>query len=72
MATTIQISEKLHKELYERKLFSAESYEDVIWDMLEDTRELSDETIRLIRQSEKDMKDGRMRTLDEVKRELDV
>ena len=46
MATTIQISEELKKELTKKKLYTAESYEDVIWDLMEDTMELSDETKR--------------------------
>ena len=47
MATTIQISEKLLKELKARKVFEKESYEDLIWNLLEDNMEVNDETKKL-------------------------
>jgi len=37
--TTIQVSNILHNELIKRKLFDRETYEEVIWDLIEDTRE---------------------------------
>jgi hypothetical protein len=43
MATSIQVSVDLVDELKNRKIFDSESYEDVIWDLLEDTIELSQE-----------------------------
>ena len=67
MATTIQVSQELQKELSERKLGNNESYEEVIWDMLEDVMEISEETKRLLRESEADIKAGRVRTLGRVK-----
>ncbi len=70
MATTIQISEKLQKELSKRKLFDKETYEDVIWDMIEDTLELSDETKRDIEKSRKQIAQGKVHTLEEVKRKM--
>ncbi len=72
MATTIQISKDLHQELMERKLFDSESYEDVIWDMMEDIMEISNETKKSLRLAEKDVKEGRVSSLSEVKRELNV
>jgi len=72
MATTIQISKELQEKLKERKLFDSESYEDVIWDMLEDVTELSEETKRMIRKAEADIKADRIHSLSKVKRELDV
>ena len=44
MATTIQITEMLQKELSKKKIFEKETYEEVIWDLLEDTKELNQET----------------------------
>ena len=72
MATTIQISQHLQKELVQRKLSESESYEDVIWDMLEDVMEISAETKEILRQSEKDVKAGRVKSLSAVKRDLNV
>jgi predicted transcriptional regulator len=70
MATTIQISEDLQKELSKRKLFDRESYEEVIWDILEDTMELSEQTKRDIEESRKQIKRGKFKTLEQVKKEL--
>lgn len=70
MATTIQISKDLQQELVERKLFDNESYEEVIWDMIEDVMELSEETKKAIRLAEKDVKEGRTVSLEEVKKNL--
>ncbi len=72
MTTTIQISKSLQGELMERKLFDSESYEDVIWDMLEDIMEISEETKKTLRLSEKDIKERKINTLSDVKRELNV
>ncbi len=70
MATTIQISEKLMGELKNKKMYGKESYEEIIWDLLEDTMELSEETKRHIKQSEKEIKEGKTATLAEVKKQL--
>lgn len=70
MVTTIQITEKLQKELGKRKLYDRESYEEVIWDMIEDTMELSEETKRHIKQSRKEIKQGKTVSLEQVKKNL--
>ncbi len=70
MATTIQVSENLLKELKDRKLYDKESYEEIIWDLLEDTMVLSEETKKEIRQAEEEFKQGKVHTLEEVKQEL--
>lgn len=72
MATTIQISKELLEELKARKLYSKESYEEIIWDLIEDTSELSEETMKNIREAEEDIKAGRVYTLEEVKKELGI
>lgn len=68
--TTIQISKDLLEELKARKMYDKESYEDIIRDLLEDTMELSQQTLDNIRQSEKDIKAGRVKTLAEVEARL--
>lgn len=70
MATTIQVSPKLVDELKNRKMYDKESYEDVIWDLLEDSQELSEETLRNIKKSEEDIKAGRVKSHEQVKKEL--
>jgi len=70
MATTIQISTELRDKLNERKLYENETYEEVIADLIEDSAELSEETKRDIEQSRKDLKAGRIYTLEQVRKEL--
>ncbi len=70
MATTIQVSEKLIKELKQRKLYDKESYEELIWDLLEDSMELSEETKRHIKEAEKEIKEGKTVPLSQVKKNL--
>ena len=72
MVTTIQVSEDLQKVLQEKKLYDKESYEEVIWDLIEDTMELSEETKNNIELSRKQIKEGKVYTLEEVKKKLDL
>ena len=72
MATTIQISEDLLETLRKRKLNKKESYENIIWDLLEDTMELSEETKRDIAKSRKEIKEGKVKTLEQIKKELNL
>jgi len=68
--TTIQISKELQKKLEAKKMFEKESYEEVIFNLLEDTMELSEETKKNIEQSRTDIKAGRVYTLEQIKREF--
>ncbi|MCK5560120.1 MAG: hypothetical protein KAJ51_05985 [Thermoplasmata archaeon] len=70
MATTIQISENLHKELSNRKFFNRESFEEVIWDMIEDTRELNEQTKKELVEARAEIKAGKVHSLSKVKKEL--
>ncbi len=62
VTTTIQVSQDLVQVLKGRKLYDKESYEEVIWDLVEDTMSLSEETMTLLKQAEKDIKEGRVFT----------
>ncbi|MEK6899964.1 MAG: hypothetical protein AABX05_02460 [Nanoarchaeota archaeon] len=70
MATTIQVSRELLETLQKKKLYSKESYEEVIWDLVEDTMELSEETKRDIEAARAEVKAGKVYTLSEVKKKL--
>jgi hypothetical protein len=70
MPTTIQISEELQDELVKRKFFERETYEEVIWHMLEDTLELNEQTKNEIKQARAEIQAGKSHTLAEVKKEL--
>lgn len=70
MATTIQISEELQEELNKKKFFDRETYEEVIWDLMEDAVALSEETKKELERSRAEIKAGRYKTLSEAKKEL--
>lgn len=70
MVTTIQISNKLKEKLATRKMSGKDSYEDVIWDLFEDTMELTEQTKREIAQSRKEVKAGKYVTHEQVKKRL--
>ncbi len=68
--TTIQISLELQNELNKKKFVEKETYEEVIWGVLEDTQELSEETKKEIEQARAEIKAGKSHTLSQVKKEL--
>ena len=70
MATTIQISEQLVETLKKRKQYGKESYEEVIWDMVEDSIEINEETKREIERARVDIKAGKFYTHEQVKKRL--
>ncbi len=70
METTIQVSHELHDTLKSRKMRDSETFEDIIWDLIEDTMELSEETKRNIEISERQIKKGKVRKWEDVKKEL--
>ncbi|MBR9690709.1 enoyl-CoA hydratase/isomerase family protein [Candidatus Woesearchaeota archaeon] len=70
MTTTIQISNELKQTLSKRKLYKKETYEEVIWDLIEDTMELSEQTKKNMEISKEQIKRGEFKTLEEVKKEL--
>ncbi|MFH1211317.1 MAG: hypothetical protein V1659_00125 [Candidatus Woesearchaeota archaeon] len=70
MATTIQVSDKLMETLKSRKMYDKESYEELIWDLLEDSLELSEQAKQHIAQSEKEIAAGKTVPLDEIKKRM--
>ena len=72
MATTIQISKELSSKLKNMKMYEKESYEEIIWDLIEDRMEFSEETKKNIVQSEKEIKEGKTVSLTEVKKKLGI
>lgn len=70
MVTTIQISEELKEKLSLRKMSNKDSYEEIIWDLLEDTMELNEQTKKEIEISRKEIKEGKFYTHEQVKKEL--
>jgi hypothetical protein len=72
VSTTIQISQNLQKELNKMKLFSRETYEEVIWNVIEDTKELSEQTRRDIDKSRKEISEGKFITLSNLKKKYRI
>lgn len=72
MDTTIQISRNLQESLAKRKLYEKETYEEVIWDLIEDSLELSEETKRNIEKSEEDIKKNRVVKWEDIKKEMKI
>jgi len=70
MVTAIQISEDLKERLCLRKMSNKDSYEDVIWDLLEDTMELNEQTKKEIDIARKEFRQGKFTTHTQLKKEL--
>ena len=73
MATTIQVSDKLVEKLKLMKINYKESYENIIWELIEDSMELSEETKKIILNYEKEIKTNgfkNFKTLEQIKKEL--
>jgi len=70
MATTIQISKELQATLSKRKMADTDTYEEVIWDLVEDGLELSERAKRDITKSRAEIRAGKFYTLAEVKKKL--
>lgn len=73
MDTTIQISKNLLEKLQLMKMHNKESYEDIIWDLIEDRMELSKETKRSLIEYERDLREGKLKTfksLEQIKKEM--
>ncbi len=72
VATSIQVSRDLLEDLKSRKMYDKESYEDIIRDLLEDTMELSEQTLANIKKSEADIKAGRVHSLKDIEKRLNL
>ena len=70
MATTIQVSEELKHKLSLRKKSNKDSYEDIIWDLMEDSLELNEQTKREIERARKEIAEGKFVTHSQLKKEL--
>ncbi|HLB67998.1 MAG TPA: hypothetical protein VJN63_05995 [Thermoplasmata archaeon] len=70
--TTIQLSTEMKKTLAGMKLHPRETYEEVLERLLEDLRELNDQTKKEIEQAIREIKSGKYRTHQQLKDELDL
>ena len=72
MATTIQISNELKKELSKKKFSDRETYESIIWNLIEDTMELNEKTKKELKEAREEIKTGKTYTLGQIKKELKI
>ncbi len=70
MATSIQVSEALKRELGKFKMSGSDTYEQVIWDFIDDRKMLNEETLKEIEQARKDYRDGKFITHEQLKKKL--
>ena len=68
MPTTIQISDEIKRKLEKMKLFTRESYNEIIERMLEDELELNEETKKEINEARNRIKGGKGIPHEEVKK----
>ena len=67
MDTSIQVSKELLEKLKLMKIHNKESYEDLIWDLIEDRLEFSEETKKSIEESRRQIAEGKTISLEEIK-----
>lgn len=71
MPTTIQIKEEVKVALERMKLFSRETYNDVLERLLEDLKELNEETKKDIKTSLEEVERGEYVTHEALKKEME-
>jgi predicted transcriptional regulator len=70
MATTIQIEKEVRDELSNMKIHSRETYNDVLERMIEDLQELNQETKKEIEKALKEIKSGKFKKHEDLKKEM--
>ncbi len=70
MSTTIQINEDIRSILNQMKLFERETYNDVLERLIEDVRELNEETKNEIEYAIKEIEDGKYVTHEKLAKEM--
>lgn len=70
MATTIQIEKEVQEQLCNMKIHSRETYNDVLERMIEDLQELNQETKKEIEKALKEIKSGKSKKHEDLKKEM--
>ncbi|MDI6889238.1 MAG: antitoxin VapB family protein [Methanocellales archaeon] len=70
MVTTIQIKEDVKAALDRIKMFERETYNDVLERLLEDVRELDEETKKDIQKAIKEIESGKFKTHEQLETEM--
>jgi predicted CopG family antitoxin len=70
---TIQIADELIEKLNKMRINDEDTYEDIIWDLVEDSLELSEETKRNIEEARRDIEKGdlsKFSKLEDIKKKM--
>ena len=70
MVTTIQIKEDMKSALTQMKIFERETYNDVLERLIEDVRELNEETKKEIETAIKEIENGKYVTHEQLAKEM--
>lgn len=70
MSTTIQINEDIRSILNQMKLFERETYNDVLERLIEDVREINEETKNEIEYAIKEIENGKYVTHEKLAKEM--
>ena len=70
MDTTIQVSRELLNKLMIMKVSEKESYENIIWDLIEDRMEFSKQTKNNIALSEREIRERKTISIENIKKRL--
>ena len=71
MYTTIKVSRDVKEILENMKISPSESYEDVIWDLIEDHLELNPEFRKSLELAEREIEEGKTVSMAELLEELE-
>ena len=71
MYTTIKVSRDMKEILENMKISPSESYEDVIWDLIEDHLELNPEFRKSLELAEREIEEGKTVSMAELLEELE-
>ena len=70
MATTIQIEKDVQEQLCSMKIHSRETYNDVLERLIEDIQEMNQETQKEIENALKEIKSGKSKKHEDLKKEM--
>ncbi|MHA1730197.1 MAG: DUF7557 family protein [Promethearchaeota archaeon] len=68
--TTIQLSIETKKKLDKLKMSKRETYNDIIENLIEDSLELNEETLKDLKKAIEEVKRGNVHSLEKVKSEM--
>jgi predicted CopG family antitoxin len=70
MTTTIQVSDQLVDTLKKRKQYDKESYDEIIWNLVEDSMEIGEQAKKEIAIARAEIISGKFHTHEQVKKKL--